>query len=188
MPPTASSKRTQSCEIALHIPSPDVYVHPPPPRSRLPGHDKTLAGLAQLMCPSERSIQAVRVTLQGLQTLAFPDPSALDGIRYEEKVVMNKTVEIADAHTPASAGSPTDAPSSSVPFPSKRPPTPVNDSVASPDTSSDAVEQSSAPRATEQDAPDASSSSARPGAPDLSRTGSINVKQEGLHLSAGIHG
>jgi hypothetical protein len=35
------------------------------------------------------------VTLQGIQTLAFPE-GASHGLRWEEKIIMNKTVEIMD--------------------------------------------------------------------------------------------
>ena len=61
------------CEVALHLVSEDVFIHPPPPSSDYPGHDKTLAGLVEVRCPSARTIPGVKVELQGIQTLAFPE-------------------------------------------------------------------------------------------------------------------
>ncbi len=37
----------------------------------------------------------MKVTLQGIQTLAFPEGASM-GLRWEEKIIMNKTVEIMD--------------------------------------------------------------------------------------------
>ncbi len=84
------------CEISLHLVSQDIFIHPPPPNSEFPGDDKTLRGLVEIKCPSERHIQGVKVVLQGVQTLAIPEnaSSSTSSIRWEEKVIMEKTVEI----------------------------------------------------------------------------------------------
>ncbi|KDN46491.1 hypothetical protein K437DRAFT_268139 [Tilletiaria anomala UBC 951] len=91
------------CEVSLHLVSEDIFVHPPPLNSDLPGEDKTLSGLVEIKCPSERTIQGVKVTLQGIQTLSFPDGGASTpsghSLRWEEKIIMNKTVEILDDGT-----------------------------------------------------------------------------------------
>ncbi|PWZ00426.1 hypothetical protein BCV70DRAFT_95457 [Testicularia cyperi] len=86
----------QPCEISLHLVSQDIFVHPPPPNTEIPGDDKTLRGLVEIKCPSERHIQGVKVVLQGVQTLAIPEQnsSTPSSIRWEEKVIMEKTVEI----------------------------------------------------------------------------------------------
>lgn len=55
---------------------------------------------------SERTIHGIRVTLQGIQTLAFPESASASGsggwagLRWEEKIIMNKSVEIVDDHAP----------------------------------------------------------------------------------------
>ena len=84
------------CEISLHLVSQDIFIHPPPPNTEIPGDDKTLRGLVEIKCPSERHIQGVKVVLQGVQTLAIPEnaSSSASSIRWEEKVIMEKTVEI----------------------------------------------------------------------------------------------
>ena len=84
------------CEISLHLVSQDIFIHPPPPNTEIPGDDKTLRGLVEIKCPSERHIQGVRVVLQGVQTLAIPEgaTASASSIRWEEKVIMEKTVEI----------------------------------------------------------------------------------------------
>lgn len=87
----------QPCEISLHLISSDVFVHPPRPNSELPGHDKTLTGLVEIKSPSERTIQGIKVTLLGHQTLIIPEVMGQTGVmgtRYEEKVMLNKTIEI----------------------------------------------------------------------------------------------
>lgn len=89
----------QPCEISLHLVSSDVFIHPPRPTSELPGHDQTLRGLVEVRAPSERTIQGVRVQLQAHQTLAVPEVVGSAGTqttftRWEEKVLMDKTVEI----------------------------------------------------------------------------------------------
>ncbi|GAC74347.1 hypothetical protein PANT_11d00014 [Moesziomyces antarcticus T-34] len=90
------------CEISLHLVSQDIFVHPPPPNTEIPGDDKTLRGLVEIKCPSERHIQGVRVVLQGVQTLAIPEnaSASASSIRWEEKVIMEKTVEIMNDGTP----------------------------------------------------------------------------------------
>ncbi|UZJ56491.1 hypothetical protein CBS101457_005811 [Exobasidium rhododendri] len=87
----------QPCEVTLHLYSSDLFIHPPRPNSELPGNDKTLTGLVEIRSPSERTIQGIKVTLTGAQTLVIPE--SLGQInhlttRYEEKTLMEKTVEI----------------------------------------------------------------------------------------------
>lgn len=84
------------CEISLHLVSQDIFIHPAPPNTEFPGDDKTLRGLVEIKCPSERQIQGVKVTLQGVQTLAIPEQnsSTPSSLRWEEKVLLEKTVEI----------------------------------------------------------------------------------------------
>lgn len=94
----------QPCEVSLHLYSSEIFLHPPRPNSELPGDDKTLRGLVEIRVPSERTIQAVKVTLQGHQTLAIPERIADSPIiqtRYEDKVLLEKVVEIANESRPA---------------------------------------------------------------------------------------
>lgn len=137
------------------------------------------------MCPSERTIQAVKVSLQGLQTLAFPDPSVPSGVRYEEKVIMNKAVTIVNSparptlkHRRTGRGSP--------PKEKVHPP-PVQDQV---DPGSEALGLEGSSRAEQADelALNTQGPSSRVGALDVSHTESVNIKQEGLHLTPGVHG
>ncbi len=90
------------CEISLHLVSQDIFIHPPPPNTDIPGDDKTLRGLVEIKCPSERHIQGIKVVLQGVQTLAIPEGAAptASSIRWEEKVIMERTVEIMNDGTP----------------------------------------------------------------------------------------
>lgn len=93
----------QPCEVSLHLYSSEIFLHPPRPNSELPGDDKTLRGLVEIRVPSERTIQAVKVTLQGHQTLAIPERIADSPIiqtRYEDKVLLEKVVEIANESRP----------------------------------------------------------------------------------------
>lgn len=166
----------QPCEVALHVGSPDVFIHPPPPHSRVPGNDQTVSGLVEIRCPSERTIQGVKVTLQGLQTLAFPESSAQGGIRWEEKIVMNKTVEIVNSSKPAPATAST---AGSEPV------------LSSPADGTDLTITTSAeeePLDEETEEPEDAPKQPRITAPDMSRTASLNVKHEGLLLTKGIHG
>ncbi|CAO1631321.1 unnamed protein product [Parajaminaea phylloscopi] len=91
-----SSVIHQPCEVTLHLLSEDIFIHPAAPNSELPGKDQTLRGVVEVRAPSERTIQGLRVQLQGLQTLAIPDAgySQSSGIRWEERVMMDKVVEI----------------------------------------------------------------------------------------------
>jgi hypothetical protein len=101
------------CEISLHLVSEDIFIHPPPANSDLPGEDQTLRGVVELRAPvscaavavlmyadkpqSERTIPALRVQLQALQTLSLPEPvagAAAPHVRHEEKVLLDKTIEI----------------------------------------------------------------------------------------------
>ncbi|PWN31330.1 uncharacterized protein FA14DRAFT_128354 [Meira miltonrushii] len=94
----------QPCEVSLHLYSSEIFLHPPRPNSELPGDDKTLRGLVEIRVPSERTIQAVKVTLQGHQTLAIPErigDSPIIQTRYEDKVLLEKVVEIANESRPA---------------------------------------------------------------------------------------
>ncbi|PWN51038.1 hypothetical protein IE53DRAFT_66369 [Violaceomyces palustris] len=96
------------CEITLHLVSEDIFIHPPPQNSELPGDDQTLRGLVEIKCPSERHIGGIRVELQGVQTLAIPEGQAgsAASVRWEEKILMKKTVEIMNdgPHTHHSKG------------------------------------------------------------------------------------
>lgn len=194
----ARAQQQPPCELAVHVVSPSVYIHPPPPRSRLPGKDQTLNGLVELMCPSERTIPAINVTLQGLQTIVFPDEAQPNGMRVEQKVVMNKSVEIVNA-TPSTSspsepsGSSTASSSAPAPglpgsSPGGSPPTPVEmDSASADDVTS--VAESQAP----SHADDSAQGTARPRsatvtAPDLAHSKSSHVNEEGLHLTKGVHG
>lgn len=84
------------CELTLHLLSEDIFIHPPAPNTEVPGKDQTLRGVVEIKAPSERTIHGLKVQLQGLQTLAIPDASLgyQHGIRWEERVVMDKVVEI----------------------------------------------------------------------------------------------
>lgn len=88
----------QPCEITVHLLSEDILIHPPAPNSDVPGRDQTLRGVVEIKAPSERTIHGVKVTLQGIQTIGIPDathPSAgVGGIRWEEKLVMDKSMEV----------------------------------------------------------------------------------------------
>lgn len=88
----------QPCEVSLHLYSSDIFIHPPPPKSELPGDDKTLRGLVEIKVPTDRTIQALKVSLNGHQTLAIPQrqsaESSLVVTRYEEKTLLDKVVEI----------------------------------------------------------------------------------------------
>lgn len=89
-----SSMIHHPCEIALHLLSEDIFIHPAPPNSELPGHDQTLRGVIEIKSPTERVITGLKVTLQAIQTLAIPDPKEQGGVRWEEKTVVDKSVEI----------------------------------------------------------------------------------------------
>ncbi|EPQ27670.1 uncharacterized protein PFL1_04808 [Pseudozyma flocculosa PF-1] len=84
------------CEISMHLVSQDIFIHPPPANSEFPGDDKTLRGLVEIKCPSERHIQGIKVVLQGIQTLAIPEghTGSAAAIRWEEKIIMEKSLEI----------------------------------------------------------------------------------------------
>lgn len=92
-----SSMIHQPCDITIHLLSEDIFIHPPPPNSELPGNDQTLRGVVEIKAPSERTIQGLKVTLQGIQTLAIPDANGGTGasnLRWEEKSIVDKSVEI----------------------------------------------------------------------------------------------
>ena len=40
-----------ACELSLHLVSEDIFIHPPPPNSDMPGDDKTMSGLVEIKCP-----------------------------------------------------------------------------------------------------------------------------------------
>ncbi|CEH16332.1 hypothetical protein CBOM_06187 [Ceraceosorus bombacis] len=89
------------CDLSLHLVSEDIFIHPPPPSAGdIPGDDKTLNGVVELRCPSERTIDKLKVTLQSQQTLAIPETlttslgTTINTTRYEEKTLMEKVVEI----------------------------------------------------------------------------------------------
>lgn len=88
----------QPCELTVHLLSEDIFIHPPAPDSELPGNDQTLRGVVEIKAPSDRTIHGLKITLQGIQTLGIPDaghPSAgVSGLRWEEKLVMDKSMEI----------------------------------------------------------------------------------------------
>ena len=93
-----SSMIHHPCEITVHLLSEDIFIHPPPPNSELPGNDQTLRGVVEIKAPSERTINGLKVTLQGIQTLGIPDAanpsSSVSGLRWEEKLVMDKSMEV----------------------------------------------------------------------------------------------
>ncbi|CAO1625254.1 unnamed protein product [Jaminaea pallidilutea] len=91
-----SSVIHQPCEVTLHLLSEDIFIHPPPVGSELPGKDESLRGVVEIKAPSERTITGLKVTLQGFQTLAIPDPSHThaSGLRWEEKTIMEKSMEV----------------------------------------------------------------------------------------------
>lgn len=164
-----SQRGSPACEIALHAASEDVYVSPPPRGSRLPGADQTLSGLVELLCPTERTIASVRVSLKGLQTLRFPDKTRASGMRQEEKVVFNKALELTDR--PILIEDPATALPSHVP-------TSFEETLDAGDTSSlssTLAEVNQIERPPEL-------------APDVALAESVNVTQEGLQLTPGVHG
>lgn len=93
-----SSMIHHPCELNVHLISEDIFIHPPPPSSEFPGDDQTLRGVLEIKAPSERLIEGIKITLQALQTLSIPESSpggsATAGLRWEEKCVMDKSMEI----------------------------------------------------------------------------------------------
>lgn len=53
----------QPCEVALHLYSSDVFIHPPRPNSDLPGNDKTLSGLVEVRSPVRATTDSASVFL-----------------------------------------------------------------------------------------------------------------------------
>ncbi|PWN28490.1 hypothetical protein BDZ90DRAFT_231476 [Jaminaea rosea] len=91
-----SSVIHQPCEVTLHLLSEDIFIHPPP-SNETTGKDQTLRGVVEIKAPSERTIGGVKVTLQGVQTIAMPDSTpglATNNIRWEEKIILDKSMEI----------------------------------------------------------------------------------------------
>lgn len=80
----------QPCELTLHLPT-DLYWVYPAQKTNVPGHDQALAGVLEIDCPSERTIESVQVTVRIVQTVVFGTGRAA---RTQERCVFERALRL----------------------------------------------------------------------------------------------
>lgn len=91
---------TAPCEVLLYLPSDLIWVHPPA-TDDVPSQDQLVAGVVEVECASDRTLQGLEVRLHGVQVVGYPwdtapaarpqDPSSL---RWEEHVVLDRRLAL----------------------------------------------------------------------------------------------
>lgn len=93
----------QPCEAKVHLLQNVIFVHPPEPvHPDLPAphdappssEDELIRGLVELRVPSDRSIGGIRVRLLGSEMIAIVDPTTSTPIDWDERIILDKTLQI----------------------------------------------------------------------------------------------
>lgn len=91
----------QPCDIRLHLLQNVIFVRPPPPAAPAgaaftppSSEDELVRGLVEVRVPSDRHIGGLKVRLKGMEMVGILDTSSHIPVGFDERVIMDKTLDI----------------------------------------------------------------------------------------------